>query len=125
MSEAELFELIFVAGSTAMTAIGVYITFTFAYLTVAYFAGAALSGQETLIASALYVTSALMTFSVAMANISAMGSFQQELTQSTVYQNIIFFMDADIYLIGVPIIVFGGIGVCLYFMWGIRHPKTE
>ena len=110
MAEAEIFELIFIAGSTALTAFGLFITFTFAYLTVAYLVGADLSKSEVGIISALYVMSALMTFFVAMANLSAMGSFQQEISHSAVYQKIIFLMDANIYLSIVPVVFLLGIG---------------
>jgi hypothetical protein len=54
MSEAELFELVFIAGTTAMTAFSFFITFTFAYLTVAYFLGSNLSTLEVMIVSAVY-----------------------------------------------------------------------
>ena len=49
MTDAEIFELIFIAGSTALTGFGLFITFTFAYLTVAYFVGPALSKTEVAI----------------------------------------------------------------------------
>ena len=125
MAEAEILELIFIAGSTALTAFGLFITFTFAYLTVAYFVGPGLSKNEVAIISVLYVISALMTFSVVMANVSAMDSLQQEMSGSAVYQRISFFMDANIYSSIVPVVCMLGIGVSLKFMWSVRHPKAE
>jgi hypothetical protein len=121
VTEAEIFELMFIAGSTALTALGLFLTFTFAYLTVAYFVGSRLSKTEVLIVSGVYLIANLMVVSVAMANISAMGSFQLEIENSDVYQRILFFMDADIYLVLAPIVFLLGTLVCFFFMWGVRR----
>jgi hypothetical protein len=125
MTEAEIFELVFIAGTTALTSYSLFITFCFAYLTAAHFLGSRLSPLEVSIVSAIFSLSALMTISVTMANVSAMGSLQQKLVLSEIYQCIIFFMDARIYIIVVPIVSIGAVILCCYFMWSVRHPKTE
>lgn len=125
MSEAELFELVFIAGTTAMTAFSFFITFTFAYLTVAYFIGPKLSTLEVAIVSGVYLIGAGQTFSVIMANVSAMDSFQQELSSSVVYDRIMFFMDATNYIVLAPVLCFFAVLICFYFMWSVRHTKSE
>ena len=65
------------------------------------------------------------TFAVMMANVSAMGSFQKELSESAVYDRVIFFMDATNYIVITPVLSFSAVAICLYFMWSIRHPKEE
>ena len=125
MTEAEIFELVFIAGTTALTGYSLFITFSFAYVTAAHFLGSRLSKLEVSIISALYLLSALIFFSVTMANISAMGSLQQELAFSEVYQRVMFFIDARIYIVLAPIVSLGAVVLCYYFMWSVRHPKTE
>lgn len=77
MEEAELFELVFIAGATAMTAFTFVVTFTFAYLTVTYFLGSKLSRLEIGVVTGVYLLASFMPFSVVMANVSAMRAFQE------------------------------------------------
>jgi hypothetical protein len=125
MTEAELFELVFIAGTTALTGFSLFITVSFAYITAAHFLGSRLSKNEVSIVSLLYLLSALIFYSVTMANVSAMGSLQQELAFSEAYQRVTFFMDARIYIFLVPVASLGVIVLCYYFMWSVRHPKKE
>lgn len=125
MEEAEVFELVFIAGSTAMTAFTFVVTFTFAYLTVAYFVGPKLSRLEVGVVTGGYLIASFLTFSVVMANVSAMRVFQEELAQSRVYQKIAFWMDARIYEAGMPVIYLLSVATCIFFMRTVRRPKTE
>ena len=125
MEEAELFELVFIAGTTALTAFNFVVTFTFAYLTVAYFLGSRLSRLETGVVTGVYLIASFLSFSVVMANVSAMRALQEELAESRVYKKIVFFMDARIYEAGMPVIYLLSVVTCLFFMWNIRRPRTE
>ena len=125
MEEAELFELVFTAGATALTAFTFVVTFTFAYLTVAYFLGAKLSRLEIGVVTGGYLIASFLSFAVVMANVSAMRVFQEELADSRVYRRIVFFMDAKIYEAGMPLIYLLSVVTCLFFMWNIRRPKTD
>ncbi|MBC7770090.1 MAG: hypothetical protein H7124_15005 [Phycisphaerales bacterium] len=126
MEEAQLFELVFIAGATAMTAFTFVVTFTFAYLTVAYFLGSKLSRLETGVVTGGYLIASFLSFSVVMANVSAMRALQEELADSRVYQKVAFWMDAKIYEAGMPVIYVLSVATCLFFMWNIRrHPRTE
>ena len=123
MQEAELFELVFIAGATAMTAFTIIVTFTFAYLTVAYFLGSKLSRLEIAVVTGGYLIASFLSFAVVMANVSAMRVFQEELADSRVYQRIVFFMDARIYEAGIPVVYLLSVATCLFFMWSIRRPR--
>lgn len=123
MDEAALFELVFIAGSTAMNAFTFVVTFTFAYLTVAYFLGPRLSRLEVGVVTCVYLVASFLMFSVIMANVSAMRAFQDELRDSRIYPRITLFMDARIYEAGTPVIYLLSVATCLFFMWNIRRPK--
>lgn len=124
MEEAQLFELVFIAGATALTAFTLVVTFTFGYLTVVYFLGSKLSRLEIGIVTGVYLIASLMCFFVVMANVSAMRAFQGELARSPVYRKIAFFMDARIYEAGVPLVYFLSVVTCLFFMWSMRRSKA-
>lgn len=125
MREAELFELVFLAGATALTAFTFVVTFTFAYLTVAYFLGPRLSRWEIGVVTGVYLIASSLSFAVVMANVSAMRVFQEELAASQVYQRIVVFMDARIYEAGMPVVYLLSVATCLFFMWNIRRSRTE
>jgi hypothetical protein len=108
-----------------LTGYSLFITFSFAYVTAAHFLGSRLSKLEVSIVSALYLLSGLITFSVTRANVSAMGSLQQELAFSEVYQRVMFFMDARIYIFLAPVVSLGAVVLCYYFMWSVRHTQAE
>ncbi len=124
MEEAELFELVFIAGATALTAFTFIVTFTFAYLTVAYFLGSRLTRLEIGVVTGVYLIASFLSFAVVMANVSAMRVFQEELAESPVYQRIGFFMDARIYEAGMPVVYLLSVVTCLSFMWNIRRTRA-
>lgn len=125
MNEAELFELVFIAGATAMTAFTFVVTFTFGYLTVAYFLGPRLTRMEVAIVTSVYLVASALMISIVMANVSAMRAFQEELAGSPVYRKIAFFMDARIYEAGTPVLYLLSVVTCLVFMWNTRRPKGQ
>lgn len=125
MKEAELFQLVFLAGTTALTAFTFVVTFTFAYLTVAYVLGSKLSRFEVGVVTGGYLIASFLSFSVVMANVSAMRAFQGELAGSQVYQKVSVFMDARIYEAGMPVIYVLSVAICLFYMRSLRRPKTE
>jgi len=125
MAESELFELVFIAGTTAMTAFTFVVTFTFAYLTVAYFLGAKLSRIEVAVVTGGYLIASFLSFAVVMANVSAMRVFQEELAESRVYRKIALWMDARIYEAGMPAIYALSVATCLFFIWAVRRKARE
>ena len=63
MTAAEVIESLNLHAANSMDAYAIFVTFTFGYLTVAFFAGNRLSMSQVLIVSILYVVSAAV-FSV-------------------------------------------------------------
>ncbi len=119
MTEAELLELMAIYSSNGITAFTVYISFTFAYLTTAYFAGRQLSTAQSIVVSVLYVFSALSALMSNIAQISGMQSIRVELEHSEVYQRM-FLFDGKLWLLYMPFLLVGGILGALYFMYDIR-----
>jgi hypothetical protein len=119
MSESELLELMATYSGNALTAFTIYISFTFAYLTVAFIVGRKLSRVQAIIVSVLYVFSAMSTVLANIGQISAMRATQPDLVESAVYQRITL-MDGDMWLIYMPILLVSGIFGSLYFMYDAR-----
>ena len=72
MTEAEVIESINLHASNAIDGYAIFITFTFGYLTVAYFAGDKLSLPQVLIISVLYVSSAVAFTLVAIVHLESL-----------------------------------------------------
>jgi hypothetical protein len=108
--------------ANAIESFSVYLTVTFAYLTVAYLAGKKLSGFQVLVISVLYISGA---------GISLLSCINQLLFFTAIVNEIDSAIPATplssgkfwIYFISPPLIV--GVLVSLLFMWNVRHPKTE
>ena len=67
MSEAEILELLRAYAETSGMFLAKYVSFTFAYITVAYFVGRDLSGFQCIAVSALYIVSGTFVGSSAVA----------------------------------------------------------
>jgi hypothetical protein len=122
MNEAEAFEFSAMYIANVLTAFTVYITFTFAYLVAAFFVGRQLTRYQALVASILYVFSAGSAEISMLANIQWMGvavAHAGNLAPTGIVQSTEFW---EIYL---GVLTSSGILISLYFMWDVRHPKTE
>jgi hypothetical protein len=105
----------------SMTAFTIYLTFTFAYLTVAYLAGKDLSRFQVTCVSTLYVAGAVVAL---LSCVNHLFYFEAVIRQNDALASTAPLPPGFwIYYI-VPLLMLG-IFVCLYFMWDIRHPKTE
>ena len=69
MSEADAFELVAIYTANTTSFLTVYISFTFAYLTVAYFVGKALSPYQAIFVSGLFVVAALSMAACSVAQV--------------------------------------------------------
>jgi hypothetical protein len=120
MTEAEVLEMINLHASNSMSAYTIFITFTFAYLAVAYFEGDKLSLSQVFIVSVLYVTSAVVFMIVAQVHVE---SFEALVSQypDFIYSRLWWFP----WSLVSPSLAAGGVLASLYFMWNARHPKTE
>jgi hypothetical protein len=108
-----------------------FITLLFGYLVVAYLAGKNLSKTQVSIFTTLYCMSALGSMSIMTGNYTGMASmweYTDTLIQELGIERIAPVGDALIsegFIIGTMIINFGSVMASLFFMWTVRHPKTE
>ena len=110
--------------SLALTSLSVYFSLLFGYLFVAYFVGANLTRAQNVILMFLYLITIIL-------NRSAMLSIQlggKDLIIGLMELNpdvrpVFLFSDAGIVIAST--VVAASIAASLYFMWRVRHPKTE
>lgn len=124
MNEFELGEMLYNAYSLSTDGAAIYFTLVTAYLATSYVVGNRLTTAQMLIISALYVIWSLGLINVQYTQILAVSGFQRELSAmggSTllIEQNT---QVATWSFIGVQV---SGMLASLYFMWSVRHPKTE
>ena len=122
MTEAELIESISALQGGVVNQIALYLTTVSAYLLVAYFVGAKLDRLQTTIISVLFICFGfpyVYAIQADLANIVSIGNelqvFRPDWTvwASTPFNLLCLVVDT------------GGVLVSLFFMWRIRHPKTE
>lgn len=122
MTEVEAFELMLMSSSNATNAFSQYITFTFAYITAAYFVGSQLSRFQVLAASGLYLFAAIFAMGNALTDLQ-WADEAVERTGGLAPEGIASNM--DFWFMSAGILMTIGIFVSLYFMWNVRQPKTE
>jgi len=122
MSEAETLELISLYYGNAVDAFTIYISFTFAYLTVAYFVGPALTRFQVFAASGLYLVAAL---SAAVGSILPMLAWGELLTSRETTLGKFEIWNGDFWVIYMGTLYAAGILVSLYFMFDIRKRLSE
>jgi len=122
MSEVEAFEMTLLAASNATDAFAQYITFTFAYITAAYFVGNQLSRFQVLAASGLYLFAALFAFGNSVTDIQWMAKAVEhtgDLAPEGIASN------TDFWFTSAGSLMMLGILISLYFMWNVRNRKPE
>ena len=122
MTEAETLEVLADFANNTATYFTMFVSFTFAYLTVAYFVGKSLSRFQCLAISGLYLISA------AVSGTTTVGWAQAWLTlrerERTMLDDVWLFN--DIGWIGAVSFLFVTISsVSLYFMYDIRNRRKE
>ena len=122
MTEAEAIEAFSMLGANAISAFTVYISFTFGYLATAYFVGSKLTLFQSTVAGGLYIFSA---GSAGLAQIVYIHGML-EVTKNTVsVLDNIFLWNGLFWVWNMAFIQAVGIVVSLYFMWSVRHTKTD
>jgi hypothetical protein len=121
MTEAEANEFLALWVANSISAFSVYLSLTFAYMTVAYVVGSRLSRFQALAVSTLYVAGTLISL---LSIMNSLRLYQGILEQSEFLQRQVL-VSGDIWSFTVAPVLGLGIFVSLYFMWNIRHPKTE
>ena len=122
MNEGDMIEAAAAAIANSMAAFTVYITFTFGFLATAYMVGGKLARFQALTATGLYVLAAGYSTVIMVAWLQAFFAITEVKTTAL---NMIPLMQRGYWVPGTIVILSMGILVSLYFMWGVRHPKTN
>ena len=120
MTEAEFIESLNLHAGNSIEGYALFISLTFAYLTVAYFAGDKLSIPQVLIVSVLYITSAVVFSLVSLVHIESFEALVAGYPDF-INSNWWFFP----WSLVAPSLAIGGIIASAYFMWDVRHEKSE
>ena len=122
MTEAEVLELAAIYSSNTMSAFTLYISFTFAFLITAFYAGKKLTAFQVVTASGLYVVSVGSTVLAMIGSLQAQYAIQG--TNDTLLDDFpIWTGGLWIPYMGTILII--GILISLYFMWNVRHSKAQ
>ena len=121
MTESEAMELVAIYTDVAISCFSIYITLTFAYLTVAYLAGIKLTAFQTRAISGLYVFGCFSALMCQYILIRGWGS----VLEYAVPLHSVHLWDDDFWITFVWSIEISGILLGLYFMWSVRHPKEQ
>ncbi len=121
MSEAEVIELSIGFGANAISTFTLFISMTFAYLTLCHFVGAKLSRFQSIAISIVYVIGATAPAASAYTHMAAIQKLQSK--YPSLLDSIPGF-DMEPWLIWEPIGVLSIIGMSLYFMYEVRRNST-
>jgi hypothetical protein len=126
MTEFELLEVLNNAYEQMFTAAGFYFTLVSAFLAMSYFAARKLTGVQIFIVSFFYTlwTLGLIqgTYGVTAQSIIAQQKLL-EINSEMLGQNALY--SATMASYGFLFIQILGLVASLYFMWSIRHPKSD
>jgi hypothetical protein len=116
--------LVLETAGLALTSLSVYFTLIFGYLIVAYFIGANLTRAQNAILTLLYLSIVILN-RVAFLGIQQAGKALhldlKELRPDATPASL--FTDSGIVIS--TVVFAASIAASLYFMWRVRHPKTE
>lgn len=122
MTEAEALETIGIYTANAHTAFTLYLSFTFAYFASAHFVGRKLTHYQVFAATGLYIVSATTGLLAVIANVQVWGAIASE--TRTVMDGLPLF-DSRLWVAFLSTTMIMGIFLSLYYMWDVRHPKSE
>jgi hypothetical protein len=122
MTEADTIEVAAICAANSFTAFTIYISFTFGFLATAFFVGNKLTRFQVLAATGMYLIAAGAT---ALAMLIWLKALFLVLNDQNTVLNSLPFLNENAWIGSMSIISIGGILVSSYFMWGVRHPKTE
>jgi len=117
MTEAEIIEVVAILGANSFSIFSVYLSITFAYLTVAYFIGAALKPVQVWVASGLYVASAGVS---TIACVGTTEAWVELIANQPTMLNTLGIYSVHIWDVYMAILMALGMVVSLYFMYEIR-----
>jgi hypothetical protein len=126
MSEYELLELAYTLVDTMAVSFSIYLTLLWAYLVVAYLIGDKLTFPQIVIVNSLFLIAVgVQTLGIVQWHIeaSALMAAKEEISNLTQYQQTL--KGTNLGAIGMPATMLLGAIAAQYFMWTVRHPKTE
>ncbi len=122
MTESEALEVLAIFGEATATYFTMFVSFTFAYLMVAYFLGRSLSRFQCFAVSALYAVSALVTGATTVGWAHAWLILKSR--ENTMINEVWLFDKPGIF----PALIFLLTAIALislYFMYDVRKKKTD
>jgi hypothetical protein len=122
MTEYEVLDLVGTWKADTLANGTSYTSILFAYVVAAYFAGAKLSRPQVVILTVLMLWHCSLNLFTMMVNMQSMIEYH-ELMRPEWGEPAVRNLEVNRVIIGVGGV--GGILAVLYFMWSIRHPKTE
>ena len=122
MTESDTVELAAICAANSMTAFTIYISFTFGFLATAFFVGSRLTRFQVFAATGMYLVAAV---SMGLTSLVWLQATFAAKDGNTTFLDTIPFMNGNVWVSGITIILVLGIFVSLSFMWAVRHPKTE
>lgn len=123
MTEYEILDLMANESAQSATQFTLYLSVLFAYLVTAYFVGARLTVTQVFILSSLYIfVNAAQSWGMhlTMSRVEELLNKKAEISPLTEWEQG-YAAYGNIWAIAMVI----GVLASLYFMWGVRHPKTE
>ena len=118
MNEGEAIAALTDIGEAASTFTGLWVSVTFAYLTVAYLVGGSLSRFQCFTVSALYIVSTTVFGLSAQGYVESWRLLHDRV--NTVFNDVYVFEKVSFYGEGAAIFLLGGTLVSLYFMYDVR-----
>lgn len=118
MTEPDAIAALTDLGELITSCVGVWISVTFGYLTVAYFLGAALTRSQCTGISILYVALATMFAATSVGYVD--GWVQLHERESTVLDQVWVFSHVEGYVEGLAFVFISGTLISLYFMYDVR-----
>lgn len=121
MTESEAMEVVAIYTDVAITCFSIYLTLTFAYLTVAYIAGIKLTAFQSRAISGLYVFGSGSALLCQYILIRGWGT----VIEYAVPLHSVPLWDDDFWITTMWSIELSGVFLGLYFMWSVRNPKVR
>ena len=121
MTEAEILELVVMYTEGAMTSYSIYLTITFAYMTVAYFVGDKLSHFQVVAASGLYLVGSLTGLLSAYVHVHTWSTLKSEFPGGVSALDSSLWWNGELWKVLITTSLVIGILVSLYFMYNVRR----
>ncbi len=121
MSEAEALEFIMLASANAIASFALYVTFTTAYLTAAFFVGSRLTSFQLVAVSMLFL---IASTSVAVSCLAQITAFEKAVSTYPTILNSLPLWTAFSWFPAMSLVMIAGLVSSFYFMFSTRREKN-